>query len=258
MIFLYLLIFLGLGLLIYMYVLAHSDHIEWKTITDKHFPSNKESLTIFFISDIHKRLIKLETLDKVSGVDIAIIGGDLCEKKVPFTRVEENIRRLKKLNAPIYFVWGNNDYEVNYRELDARLLDQDVHILADTSTTLEFRSGEKIQLVGLDSLNIKEINTKQAFEHVDDSYTILAVHEPEAYDELLTDEERNMINIIFSGHTHGGQIRILGFSLRKRGGWVKKGQTHFLTSEGYGTTKLPLRLGTRAECHVVTIEQSKA
>ena len=68
---------------------------------------------MFFISDIHRRIVSESIIEEVSGkVDVVIIGGDLLEKGVPMERVKENIKKLKKL-GPILFVWGNNDYEVD-------------------------------------------------------------------------------------------------------------------------------------------------
>ena len=43
---------------------------------------------------------------------LVIIGGDLAESGVPLQRIKENILKLKKL-GPIFFVWGNNDHEVD-------------------------------------------------------------------------------------------------------------------------------------------------
>ena len=48
--------------------------------------------------------------------DLVIIGGDIRERGVPIERVEKNILKLKEL-GPLYFVWGNNDYEGDFHEL---------------------------------------------------------------------------------------------------------------------------------------------
>lgn len=242
-----------------MYNLAHKDRLEIVTIADENFPSSSESLNIFFISDVHKRLINHATLHTLEDVDMTIIGGDLCEKDVPLGQVEENIKRLKKLKAPIYFVWGNNDYEVNPYKLKDLLSKHNVSVLADSTERFILCSGERIQLVGLQSLYFREILTSEYFNQFwlpEFTYTILANHEPESYD-LLNKEQKERVNLVLSGHTHGGQIRIFGFGLRSKGGWKKFGNKRFLVSEGYGTTTLPLRLGTKAECHFIKITNLK-
>ncbi|GAA0481293.1 metallophosphoesterase family protein [Salinibacillus aidingensis] len=255
----YLIIFViigGISLLLYMYILAHNNHLEKVTIFDKNFPSSSERLNIFFISDVHKRLINQSVLHSLDQIDVTIIGGDLCEKNVPLRYVEENILKLRELNAPIFFVWGNNDIEVNAYKLVSLLSRHKVTILADSSFVWTLSSGDRIQLAGLHSLYLRQVLTSKYFENIwkpDVSYTILANHEPESYD-LLNKEQKEQVNLVLSGHTHGGQIRFLGFGLRNKGGWKKVGHQHFLVSEGYGTSTLPLRLGTRAECHCITIQ----
>ena len=72
---------------------------------------------IFIVVRISDKII-----NQLQGkVDIVIIGGDLTEKGVPFQQVKENILKLKKLGT-VFFVWGNNDHEVNEPQLDAMLL----------------------------------------------------------------------------------------------------------------------------------------
>jgi uncharacterized protein len=247
-------IVIGLIMLVYMYLKAHTDHVEIKKIIDPHFPSADEELSIFFISDIHKRKIKDETINKVQSVNVTIIGGDLCEKGVSFLQVKENINKLKALGAPIYFVWGNNDYEVHYRDLDALLLENGVRILADSSVEFELNNGRTISFVGLDSDTYKEVNPFDAFEQAKSDYVLLATHDPNTF-ELLNEQQKKQVNLVVSGHTHGGQIRLFRLGLYSRGGWKKKGHAYFLVSEGYGTTKLPLRLGTNAECHKIIVQK---
>lgn len=78
-----------------MYATAKGNHLKTHT-----FPlskmKGKPPLTIFFISDIHKRLIDQDLLEKARShaPHLVIIGGDLAEGGVPSARIEENIKRL--------------------------------------------------------------------------------------------------------------------------------------------------------------------
>ena len=65
-----------------------------------------------------------------------IIGGDLLEGGVPLLRARQNIQKLKTL-GPVYFVWGNNDYEVSQVQLKQMLKDEGV-ITLKTSMSLQF------------------------------------------------------------------------------------------------------------------------
>jgi predicted MPP superfamily phosphohydrolase len=216
------------------------------------FPQSFGQVSIFFISDIHRRVISDKIIEEVLGkADIVIIGGDLTEKGVPMKRVRENIEKLKKL-GPVYFVWGNNDYEVDYRKLDVILLESNVKALYNTSVTFESELGDKISLLGVDDLNQNLDRIDLALMDADkESFKILASHYPDIVEKV---EQEHEIRLVLSGHTHGGQIHILGYSPYERGKLKTLKNTTLLISNGYGTTTLPLRLGAPAECHLITLK----
>ena len=239
----------------YMYRLANLNQVVEHTFNFKHFPGS-EPIAIFFISDIHRRIISEELIAKVTGkADIVLIGGDLAEKRVPLERIKENLVRLKRV-GPVYFVWGNNDYEIDRHELDALFLDMDIHELFDSSVLFETKDGGKIRLIGIDFYDEKEQTGRLdlAMEEVEkDSFKILASHTPEIEKEI---EDHHGIDLILSGHTHGGQIRILGLGKYKLGGISQIGHTKILTSNGYGTSLLPLRYLAKPETHLIRLKRN--
>ena len=50
-------------------------------------------------------------------------------------------------------MWGNNDYEIEYHELDALLLENNVKVLDNTRVVFESELGEKICLLGIDDVD---------------------------------------------------------------------------------------------------------
>lgn len=246
-----LVLLLGICLLLYMLREAFRNQVIYREMTFSHFPVSFGKVSIFFISDIHKRSIADEILSEVKGkVDMVVIGGDLTEKGVPFERVKENVQKLKKL-GPVYFVWGNNDYETDFRKLDAILLDYGVKVLANTAVHFESNKGDKLCLLGVDDLNQGRDRLDLALLDAEDSsFKILACHYPEITNKILP---QHQISLVLSGHTHGGQIHILGYSPYEKGKVKVLEQTTLLISNGYGTTGVPLRLGAPAQCHLITI-----
>lgn len=217
------------------------------------FPDSFGNVAIFFISDIHRRVISDKIIDAVLGkTDLVVIGGDLTEKGVPMKRVLDNIGKLKKL-GPVYFVWGNNDYEVDYRKLDFTLLENGVKILYNSSVTFESVTGDKICLLGVDDLNQNLDRLELALMDAEkDSFKILASHYPQIVEKIA---QEHGIRLTLSGHTHGGQIHLFGYSPYERGTIKELEKTTLLISNGYGTTALPLRLGAPAECHLITLKK---
>lgn len=248
-----LIIVIGSGMLmVHMYRLANLNQVIEHTLDFKNFPSS-EPLTIFFISDIHRRTISEEIIRKVKGkADLVLIGGDLAEKRVSMERIKENLTRLKSV-GPVYFIWGNNDYEVDRHELDALFLEVGVHELLDTSVLFETNDGGKIRLLGIDFYDEEEQKGRLdlAMEEVEaDSFKILASHTPEIEKAM---ESSYGIDLVLSGHTHGGQIRIFGMGKYELGGISKKEDTTIFTSNGYGTSLLPFRLKAKPETHLIRV-----
>lgn len=202
---------------------------------------------LLFIADIHRRTIKKDFID--CPVDIIVIGGDLVEKGVPLKRVAENIINLTAL-APVYFVWGNNDREVD--EISLRKIFTHYGVVALDDKSVPLFGNAQLKLVGLDHFAYKPNGLNNAFKDVEDGDTVLFVsHTPFDFWKI---KEPYSADLLLAGHTHGGQIRIGPFGLFKKGSLKVKEDRVELISNGFGTTTLHLRLGAPAEYHVLTIK----
>ncbi|MBT2686923.1 metallophosphoesterase [Bacillus sp. ISL-47] len=243
----------GAGLLIYMLKEAFADRIIYKELSFSEFPESFGEVKLFFISDIHRRQITGKLIGEIKGKkpDIVIIGGDLMEKGVPFERVKKNVLMLMEV-APVYFVWGNNDYEVDYHQLDALLLECGVKILDNTALSFESLKGDRFVLIGTDDLSKDRERLDLALEDAGTGgFRVLVSHDPRITKEI---KKEHNIHLVLSGHTHGGQIHILGYSPYEKGRIKVLPETTILISNGYGTTGVPLRLGAKAETHFITLK----
>ena len=245
-----------LVLLLYMVKEAFANRVVYQVLDFPSFPKSFGKINLFFISDIHRRKISDKIIHPLQGkVDLVIIGGDLTEKGVPFQRIKENIQQLKKLGT-VFFVWGNNDHEVNAPQMDAMLLHLDVKVLVNSSVLFESKTGDSIYLVGVDDLSTNRADLDQALMGTDpNSFKILVSHNP-AFSRRIRPEHG--INLVLSGHTHGGQIRLFGFGPYEKGSLRREGHKTILISNGYGTTGVPLRLGAKSETHLLTIQNEKS
>ncbi|MBU8879125.1 metallophosphoesterase family protein [Bacillus sp. FJAT-29790] len=243
----------GIGLFLFMLKEAYADRVIQSEVFFPDLPKSLGEVKIFFISDIHKRIISDKIIQEVKGMkaDMVIIGGDLMEKGVPFERVKNNLLKLKTL-GPVYFVWGNNDYEVDFRELDAMLLDTGVKILDNTAISFESSEGDRFIIMGTDDLNQKRDRLDLALEDAgDNGFKVLVSHNPKITRKI---KKEHQIRLVLSGHTHGGQIHIFGYSPYEKGTIKALENTTLLISNGYGTTALPLRLGAKAETHLIILK----
>jgi predicted MPP superfamily phosphohydrolase len=93
----------------------------------------------------------------------------------------------------------------------------------------------------------------------DDSPVILLAHEPDIFPEVP-----GRVSLTLSGHTHGGQVRLFGYSPlvpsrfgnRYAYGHVVEDERHLIVSGGLGFSILPVRFGVRPE--IVSIELGPA
>ncbi|MGB6408624.1 MAG: metallophosphoesterase [Planococcus donghaensis] len=237
--------FVALTMLLYMTRNAYSENLVKKTIK---LPSEKafKPFNLLFIADIHRRNIKANLIN--FPVDLIVIGGDLVEKGVPLERVAENIKNLRS-HAPVYFVWGNNDREVNEDALRKIFNQYGVIVLDDKSVPLF--GNPQLKLVGIDHFAYKPDGLKNAFSEVKEQDTVVFVtHTPFDFRKI---KGPYSADLLLAGHTHGGQIRIGPFGMFKKGSIIHKNGRVELITNGFGTTTLHLRLGAPAEYHLLTI-----
>lgn len=241
-----------LAFILYMWIEGHRNVVYHNELNLDNLPKGFDGVVFFFITDIHRRVVADRMIEqaKESRAQWVVIGGDLAEKGVPFERIEKNIDRLAEI-GPIYFVWGNNDYEVDFRRLDALLYDKGVTVLDNTAVSLQ--AGEDvIQLLGVDDYGLRRSRLDLAVEDAHEGYRILISHNPALAYNIINELAR--IRLVLSGHTHGGQIRLLGWGPREKGGIKRFSQLALFISNGYGTTMLPLRLGAPAQTHILTFK----
>ncbi|GJD48836.1 hypothetical protein OPKNFCMD_1562 [Methylobacterium crusticola] len=90
----------------------------------------------------------------------------------------------------------------------------------------------------------------------DDAPVILLAHEPDIFTTVP-----DRVALTLSGHTHGGQVRVLGYSpvvpsaygQRFAYGHVVEDGRHLIVSAGLGTSQVPIRLGVPPEIVLVTL-----
>lgn len=236
----------------YMFALAEwADKTQVKNLSYNRFKvkESKPSIKIFFISDIHNRKVREKSIENIEQVDVVIIGGDLVDKRTPHQRLLDNLQLLRKWNAPIFFIPGNNDHELTSGSIIDVLENNGVKTLSNEDEYVKLKQNKGFVLSGLDPYFMKP-NRKSAQIKDDDILQILCVHDPFVY-QRMNQEDRERFDLVLAGHTHGGQIRIFGLGPYERGGWLNDEDQPLLVSEGYGTSLLPLRLGTRAESHLI-------
>ncbi|VEF47951.1 metallophosphoesterase [Bacillus freudenreichii] len=239
----------GAALFYVMVRAAFENTVQTVVLAFDDYPDGVDELSIFFISDIHRRSIHESIIEKVRGkADVVLIGGDLTERGVPFSRVRDNLRKLADV-APVYFIWGNNDYEVDLNKLESLFFEFDVTVLKNSSVYLTGYD-RNIVLIGTDFIDTIQPLRPILHSIKSPAFRIVLSHNPAIVRGV---SHTDKLSLIMSGHTHGGQIRIFGIGPYEKGGIKNYPWTTLFVSNGYGTSLLPLRLGAPAEVHLITL-----
>ena len=243
-------------------------------ITDEKIPEEFDQFKIAHISDLHSRNWGATLVDLIQKEepDIIAITGDLIDSNTQDLHgVLDFIHQIRNF-APIYFVSGNHEaWSELYPTLEENLIESDVTIL-DNDTTVLTKSDEQILLAGLrDPAFYSENNilyeqngilesTLQELTNDFDGVKLLLSHRPELFDMYV----QNEIDLVLSGHAHGGQIRIplidglvapdQGFFPTYTEGIYKENKTNMIVSRGLGNSIFPVRVNNRPELVIVTLE----
>lgn len=240
-----------------------------RTIQNEAIPENFDGYKIAQISDLHNKnwgstLIKL--LEE-ENPDIIVITGDLIDSsKTDLSIAIELIDQIKPI-APIYFVTGNHEAWSNeYGVLEQHLLEHGVAILDNDKTMLQMNE-DSILLFGLQdpsfTIDNNFFNDQSIIDELVsdfDGYKILLSHRPELFDFYV----KNNIDLVFSGHAHGGQIRIpfVGGLVAPDQGWFpeytsgiyQENETSMVVSRGLGNSIIPFRVNNTPELVIIQLE----
>lgn len=244
-------------------------------IVDDRLPKEFNEYKIVQVSDFHNtNSNKLtETLAKEISVqkpNIIVITGDLVDsKKTNIDIAISFIKRIKDI-APIYFITGNHEAAVNeYAILKEKLESENVIILENKVEVLEI-DNSKINLIGINDPNMsyhpynsdsqKIKNQLIDINYDKNNYSILLSHRPELFDTYVDMK----LDLILTGHAHGGQFRIpfigglvspnQGLFPKYDSGKFKKENTYMIVSRGIGNSIIPFRVNNRPELVIIQLK----
>jgi predicted MPP superfamily phosphohydrolase len=168
----------------------------------------------------------------------------------------------------LYAVLGNHDFGVGPREVATALETNGITVLRNASVPLE-RAGARIWLAGVDDPveghPNPELAIPETIRNVPNEPVVLLCHAPDYADRLLRLPVGQAVDLMLSGHTHGGQVRfpfVRAVHLPPMGrkyleGWFQLGRLQLYVNRGIGTIGLPFRLNCPPEITVITLRASE-
>ena len=243
-------------------------------------PAAFEGLRVAQMSDIHldeftEPLFLQHAVDRINSLhpDLVLLTGDFVSDGVTTTHfaIEAGwhcAKILKNIQCKqVFAVLGNHDELINPHEVTNALQSSGIPVLRNANIPLE-RGGARIWLAGLDDPVEGRPDPEKAIperiRNVPNEPVVLMCHAPDYADFLLAHPAGASVDLMLSGHTHGGQVRlpfvgamelpILGKKYVE--GWFRFGRMQLYVNRGVGTVGLPFRFDCPPEITVFTLRNA--
>ncbi len=244
-------------------------------------------MKIAVLADLHmgdpyvtlKRLRRIVRRTNALGADIILVLGDIDASHRFVTApvaLADTARELARLAAPlgVFAVLGNHDWWQDRAaqrrrsgpiEVQVALEKAGIRVLENAAVKLSHRGGA-FWLAGLgDQLALRDgagrfsgVDDLPATlaQLEDDAPAILMAHEPDIFPQVP-----DRVCLTLSGHTHGGQVRLFGWSPvvpsrygnRFAYGHVREGAHDLVVSGGIGCSIAPVRFGVVPEITLIEL-----
>ena len=254
-------------------------HTTITRVTIEDLPKSFDGYRIVQVSDLHNNVYgagQSYLLSKIREArpDIIVITGDLIDRN---TKNVDNAMQF--INgaveiAPVFYVTGNHEASVGkqYKELALRMNEAGVTFL-DNEAVSVISEEDVITLAGVrdpafdwskPDAKIVDDEIKTALAEASDTQvTILLSHRP----ELIKTYSENNIDLVLTGHAHGGQVRLpfigpiyspsQGLFPKYTSGIYEEGGTKMYVSRGIGNGIAPLRFNDGPELAVIVLTKER-
>lgn len=257
---------LGLGVFGLASVIVIAGHINALWINVREIPltiskpvSGGKEVKVLMASDLHlgaligerreKRLLEIVQEQKP---DLVLLCGDLVDGEIAPVLRKNLGRHIQEIKTPlgVYAISGNHEYIGGIDKTLPYLQSINIRVLLDEIVTLP----NGIQLVGRNDYSGRGFSgngrkeLKELMVDVDRTKPVIVMnHQPYHLEEASNEQ----VDLHLSGHTHHGQLWPVNFITKAifelSWGYLKKENTHFYVSSGFGSWGPSVRVGNRPE-----------
>ena len=257
-------------------VARHELEVTQQTFYLRNLPAPFDGFRVVQISDIHldefmEDFFLREIIERVNSLqaDLLLVTGDFVSRgplpmSIALAAAGRCAEMLRNLHCPQRFgILGNHDAMVGPRFIRQHMEANGLPLLVNQTVLIE-RGGQHIFLGGLDDVSIGQPNLNMTVPASPDAPVLLMCHEPDYADTIARHPRGPLVDLIFAGHTHGGQVRLPGLpplELPPNGkiyveGHFLVGNSQLYVNRGVGTVGLPFRLNCPPEITVATLRRA--
>jgi predicted MPP superfamily phosphohydrolase len=239
--------------------------IEHERIGLRRLPQAFESFRIVQLSDIHhgpfsdKTQIEraVETANRLKPDIIALTGDYISKERHYAASCAEMLGKLEARYG-VFAVLGNHDHWTDAALITDLFRAEGITVLINEGMRFEL-NGSAFWLAGVDDtmVGLEDISLALAGSR-DDEMKLLLAHNP----IVLRRAARADVDLVLSGHTHGGQVALRsepsasgGRRRRFLKGLGRFGNTQIYVNRGLGTVVLPIRYGCPPEVSLLELRK---
>lgn len=227
--------------------------------------SGSSEVKILMVSDIHlgaligeRREKRLLDIVREQNPDLVLLCGDLVDGEIAPALRKKLGRHIQEIKTPlgVYAILGNHEYIGGIDKTLPYLKSINIKVLIDDTVTLS----NGIQLVGRNDRSGSRMNgglksLDEVLSGIDNSKPVIVMnHQPFNLDEAADSK----VDLHLSGHTHNGQLWPFNYLTEAifelSWGLLKKGNTNFYVSSGFGSWGPTVRIGNRPEVVVFKLK----
>lgn len=259
-------IFFFITLAIVIYITFVERHLLISNTTNISIENSKNIKIVQFTDTQLGEFYNLDQLKKAvlkinkQNADVVVFTGDLIDNASTYEdreKVADVLSMVKAKYAKIA-IYGNHDYGGGAVRYYSKIMsDSGFKVLKNSSELLNI-NGVKVRFFGADDWLLGKQNETLTMSGINkNQINILLLHEPDLADKY----SQYPIDLILSGHSHGGQVALPIFGAIKKNTLAKKynkglytldneRKTKLFVSSGLGNTKLPFRFFNVPEIRV--------
>jgi uncharacterized protein len=237
--------------------------VERQEIYVRKLPPALDGFRVVHLTDLHYGpLVDSRHLQRAISIAndlnpdlIALTGDYISQERAYAAPCAELVGRLRA-RCGVYAVLGNHDHWTDAKLISDLFSAEGIRMLVNEGVRIDAR-GESFWLAGVDDtmVGLEDLSLSLAGAR-DDEFKLLLAHHP----TILRRAARAEVDLVLSGHTHGGQVTLRpekNRSGRPRRRMVRglgrRANTQIYVSRGLGMVVLPIRYGCPPEVSLLEL-----
>jgi len=244
---------------------ANSLTIERISIQLKRLPKKLEGLRIVHLSDVHHSpFTSLEHIARAVEIssslkpDMFVLTGDFVSHETEYIQPVAQVLGTLRSEFGTFACLGNHDHWTDAKLVTDHLREANIKVLINEGFRFTARDST-FWLCGVDDYMVGETDLRAALRgSFPDEMKLLLAHNP----KILYRAARAQIDLMLSGHTHGGQIKLRDEEKRIlpnrkfASGLYRRKDTQVYITRGIGTVVVPMRYRCPPEISLIELRSA--